>query len=136
MFWLAGGKAQNMGRVLILSLALDDQIEKEKQHEKTASSSSLFLPTPQLSACCSASVQVCFRLETKYQRRKFEATYRSVPKINTILRLRDLFCYKTNKCLPEREEHTRSVQHHYLSGSQCLPRHSEPIISLPRGVGC
>lgn len=35
-----------------------------KQHEKTDSSLSLFLSTPQLSACYSASVQVCFWLES------------------------------------------------------------------------
>lgn len=38
--------------------------------------------------------------------------YRSAPKINIVIRLRDLFCYKMNKELPEREGiHVHCIRH-------------------------
>lgn len=89
---------------MISSLVLDDQIETEN-------STSRQLPARVCSSphhncqCAAAPLQskFVFDLRLNIKQKISETTYRSAPKINTIIRLRDLLCYKMNKCFSECE---------------------------------
>lgn len=79
-----------------------------KSRQKTAREDKLQLESVPLHT---TTVSVLLRFKSKFvfdlrlniKQKMSEATYRSASKINIIIRLRDLLCYKTNKCFSECE---------------------------------
>lgn len=122
--------------MLILSLALADQTETENSMRRQIPAR--VCASPHQCCQCAAPLQskFVFDLRLIIKHKIFEATYRSAPKINTVIRIRDLLYFATRRTNATLNVNAYMLGafgsgNYYLCRSVCLPKHSEPIISLP-----
>lgn len=96
--------------MLVLSLVLDDQIETVNKMRRQTPASVCSSPHHNCQRAAPLQSKFAFDLRLNIKHKIFEAMYRSAPKINIIIRLRDLFRYRMNKCFSECESiHTESM---------------------------